>query len=29
MAYKSKFSGAEVEELLTYVQSFQENPDDI
>ena len=27
MAYKSKFTGAEVDNLLTYVQTLQQNPD--
>lgn len=27
MAYKSKFIGAEVDNLLTYVQTLQQNPD--
>lgn len=27
MAYKSKFTGVEVDKLLTYVQTLQQNPD--
>ena len=27
MAYKSKFVGVEVDNLLTYVQTLQQNPD--
>lgn len=27
MAYKSKFIGVEVDNLLTYVQTLQQNPD--
>lgn len=27
MAYKSKFTGVEVDNLLTYVQKLQQNPD--
>ena len=27
MAYKSKFTGVEVDNLLTYVQTLQQNPD--
>lgn len=27
MAYKSKFTGVEVDNLLTYVQRLQQNPD--
>mgnify|MGYP000818968145 FL=1 len=27
MAYKSKFTGVEVDSLLTYVQTLQQNPD--
>ena len=27
MAYKSKFTGAEVDNLLPYVQTLQQNPD--
>lgn len=27
MAYKSKFTGVEVDNLLTYAQTLQQNPD--